>query len=288
MAVTEGRLVQLRSGAYCDPAVPPDFQAAGRAKGRLTCISALHHLGVFVVEHERLHVSVEPTTSRFSRPPLPHRLHRRKLVRRPEPDALCVEPLDAVYDAIRCQSPRSAVATIDSALHLGLIDAEELDEVLGMLPHSYRMLGSLVDPRAESGPETLMRLILRSLPCVFDLQVSIPGVGRVDFLVDEWLIVECDSRTFHADWAAQRKDRRRDSAAAEQGLVTFRAIAEDIMWHREEVRAALAGLLASPWRRAGGGEREERAARRRPAQLRRMGDSNPRGLSPNTLSKRAP
>ena len=35
-----------------------------------------------------------------------------------------------------------------------------------------------------------MRLMLRGLGCQIEVQVVIPGVGRVDFVVDGWLIVE--------------------------------------------------------------------------------------------------
>jgi len=45
-------------------------------------------------------------------------------------------------------------------------------------------LRTLLDARAESGSESLMRLVLRSLGCAFEPQVTIPEVGRVDFLVE--------------------------------------------------------------------------------------------------------
>lgn len=99
-------------------------------------------------------------------------------------------------------------------------------------------------------PETLLRLILRSLNCAIEVQVDIDGVGRVDFLIDGWLIIECDSRAFHSDWAAQRRDRRRDQAAAARGYVTFRPIAEDVMGAPDKVRDAIAGLLSSAQRRS--------------------------------------
>jgi very-short-patch-repair endonuclease len=94
-----------------------------------------------------------------------------------------------------------------------------------------------------------MRLMLRSLGCVIEVQPEIDGVGRVDFLIDGWLIVECDSKAHHSDWVAQRRDRRRDQAAAARGYTTFRPIAEDIMWAPDRVRAAAVGLLAAPSRR---------------------------------------
>ncbi len=171
------------------------------------------------------------------------RIHRRRLLRTPHPDSLVVEPLDAVLDAVRCQEPRAAIATIDSSLQLGLIDADDLDELFAALPRRHRRLRRLLDPRAESGAETLLRLILRSLGCRFDCQVVIHGVGRVDFLVDGWLIVECDSEAHHGSWDAQRRDRRRDLGAAGRGLVTLRVIAEDVFWRPDEIREALGGLL---------------------------------------------
>ncbi|WP_246140082.1 endonuclease domain-containing protein [Protaetiibacter larvae] len=207
-------------------------------------MSELRRLGVFVVQHDQLHVHVVRTAARVRAPKGPHRMHRRALLRVPHPDALSVEPLDAVFDGVLCQAPRAAIATIDSALHLGVLHPDDLEELFAALPRRFRRLRRLIDGRAESGPETLLRLILRSLGCMFEVQVLIRGVGRVDFLVDGWLIVECDSEQFHAGWDAQKADRRRDQAAAAQGFATYRPIAEDIMWHPEAVRAALVGLLA--------------------------------------------
>ena len=245
VAVAEGRLVRIRPGGYVAPGIPEDFADAARLLGRLTGVSALPHLGVFVLESDRLHVNVPPSASRLPALIRPLRLHRRVLLRSPHPDALIVEPLDAIYDAVMSQSPRAGVATIDSALHLGVLHLDDLDELFAALPRRYRRLRRLLDRRAESGPETLVRLMLRSLGYSFDCQVTITGVGRVDFLVDGWLVVECDSKAHHSSWEAQRNDRRRDLEAAKRGLVTLRLIAEDILWHQGDVRAALAGVLAA-------------------------------------------
>jgi very-short-patch-repair endonuclease len=132
-----------------------------------------------------------------------------------------------------------------------LIRSDELDELFAGIPRRFGVLRALIDARAESGPESLLRLMLRRLGCRFDVQVKIDGVGRVDFVVDGWLIVECDSEAHHGDWAARRRDLRRDQAAAPLGYSTFRPIAEDIMWNPDAVQAALRGLV----RRAGRGVR---------------------------------
>jgi hypothetical protein len=48
-----------------------------------------------------------------------------------------------------------------------------------------------VDAWSGAGAETLVRLMLRTVGARFEPQVEVPGVGRVDVLVDGWLIVEC-------------------------------------------------------------------------------------------------
>lgn len=245
-AVADGRLTRLRRGVFGTTDLPDECVDAGRYFGRLTCVSELCRRKVFVLHKpDCLHLHIAPSSSRLPGQLKHHRVHRDELRRTPPPDSLSVEFFDALVHAVCCQEPRAAVASLDSALHHGLLREDELDELFASLPRRFRRLRLLVDGRAESGPETLLRLILRSIGCAFDVQVIIRGVGRVDFLVDGWLIIECDSEGFHSSWAEQRRDRRRDLAAAAQGYATFRPIAEDIMWHADEVREAIVGLLAS-------------------------------------------
>ncbi|MBB2976398.1 very-short-patch-repair endonuclease [Microbacterium endophyticum] len=153
--------------------------------------------------------------------------------------------VDGLAAAARCQAPRATVATFDSALHLGFVDEQGLDDVFAALPARYRPLRLLIDGRAESGAETLLRLILRSLGCKVELQVVIDGVGRVDLLVDGWLIIECDSEEFHSGWRYQERDRLRDLASAERGYTVLRPTAKLIFTEPERVRAAVRGLLAA-------------------------------------------
>lgn len=256
-AVADGRILRPRPGAYLPPGAPTDVVDALALGGRLTCVSALVDHGVFVLDASTLHVHLHTRRPSAPRPARLLRRHWGTLHRTPHPRATAVEAIDALACAIRCQPPRAALATLDSALHHGVIRADELDELFRLLPRRHRVLRRLIDARAESGPETLVRLILRTLGARFDVQVVLLGVGRVDFVVDGWLIIECDSEEFHSGWEAQRRDRRRDQAAAALGYATFRPIAEDILWHPDLVRAALQGLLAS---RRGAARRGQRAS----------------------------
>jgi very-short-patch-repair endonuclease len=222
---------------------------AARLGGRLTCVSELRRRGVFVLERPQTHVHLAANASRHRRPREGVHRHWDRLLRQPHPRSCTVEGLDAVRQAVLCQEPRGAVATIDSALRCGVIRRDELSELFASLPRRYRVLSRLIDERAESGPESLMRLLLRRLGLTFDVQVKIAGVGRVDFVVAGWLIIECDSEAHHGGWDARRRDLRRDQAAAALGYCTFRPIAEDILWHQDRVLAALRGLLTHAQRR---------------------------------------
>ncbi|MBN9173693.1 MAG: hypothetical protein J0I44_11735 [Microbacterium sp.] len=207
---------------------------------------------MFVLDNALLHVHVDPRAARLRGPQQPPRRRassdpvRLHWSSHESPAGATVVPvIDALRHAFRCQSPRAMVATIDSALNRGLISLSELDELFALLPDRFSAVRSLVDGRAESGPETLVRLIARALGCQVELQVRFEGIGRVDLLVDGWLVVECDSREFHSDWATQRKDHARDLALAARGFPTFRVVAEDILYRPEQVLGALQGLIRS-------------------------------------------
>lgn len=265
--LAKGALVRARDGVYVRSDAGRDVIDACRVGGLLGCTSELARLGVFVLESSSLHVHLRGNAARLRSIPRPVRRHWGRLHREPPERGTSVEVFDAVLQALRCQPIRESIATLDSVLSLRLLRPDDLDELFALLPRRFRRIRPMIDPRCESGSETFLRLILRTLGVPFEMQVHIAGVGRVDFLVAGWLIIECDSRAHHSDWDAQREDRRRDQAAAALGFSTYRAIAEDIFWHPDDVRTALAGLLgrtggAGVRRRAGKQRLRSRAMRR--------------------------
>jgi len=237
--VASGDLIRPREGSYLEPGAPDEVVSACRIGGRLSCVSELARWGVFVLEHDDVHVAVPYTSARLRTVDHGVRVHWIAAGLDGWANSDIVECLT---QAVRCQSVRAAIATLDSAMHLGLVSDEQLDEVFAALPRRLRVLRKHLDAAAESGAESLMRLILRRLGCRVQSQMEIRGVGRVDFLVDGWLIVECDSEAHHAGWEKQKEDRRRDQAAAARGFVTYRPIAEDIFWHADAVIRAVTGL----------------------------------------------
>lgn len=241
-AVRNGALVVARRGAYLAAGAPAGVVLAASAGGRLACVSVLALLGVFVAEQHAVHVHFERTASRRSGARRGEVWHWAGLLRTPHPRATMVSIVDALAQAVVCQPPRVAVASLDSALHKKVIDDDDLDEIFARVPARRRVLRRLVDERAESGTETLVRLMALALGFRVELQVTIAGVGRVDMVLDGWLVVECDSEEFHTGWLSQKRDRRRDLRLAELGMASLRPVAEDILWHPEVVIAALAGM----------------------------------------------
>ncbi|SIR72508.1 hypothetical protein SAMN05880568_1175 [Microbacterium sp. RURRCA19A] len=241
-ALADGTLTRVRQGRFVATGTPDDIVAAARLGGRLDCISLLALRGVFVHHNTHRHVQQDPLASR--RPPAPRGVVYHWRPTGAPRNRCVVDAVEALAQATRCQPPRSAVATLDSAWHQGLIDETGVGEVFARVSRRFQVLRGLLEPRAEAGTETLVRLLLRHLGCRVEVQVRIDGVGRVDLLVNGWLIVECDSAQFHGTWRVHKNDRRRDMAALERGYVTLRLLAEDILYRPERIRAALERVLA--------------------------------------------
>ncbi|MBN9154170.1 MAG: DUF559 domain-containing protein [Microbacterium sp.] len=244
--VALGRIIRVRRGKFLPGGSHPVVVRAAELGTRVDCISLLRLCGVFVWESPRLHVQAAHGASRLPARPRDVVCHWRSA---PADDGVLADLIDALVQSIRCHSPRAAIATLDSAWHLGLVSARDIDEVFDRLPRRFQPLRGLLDPRGESGPESLVRLMLRILGCSFDLQVTISGVGRVDFVVEDWLIIECDSEAHHSSWAARKRDARRDLVAAGLGYASIRLMAEDILYRPDDVQNALREILTSPARR---------------------------------------
>jgi very-short-patch-repair endonuclease len=241
-AERSGFLRRVRRGRYVRSSMPAAFVRAAELGGRLDCVSLLHELGVFVFESPGIHLQMDRDASRTpTAPPGVTRHWRDDVVGH---QALAADIVAALVQAVRCQQPAHAIATLDSSLHLGLVDEADLAQVFRRLPTRFQILRPHLDARSESGPETLLRLLVRRLGVGVRIQVRIDTVGRVDLLVDGWLIVECDSRAHHSDPVQQVRDRRRDLAAAALGFVTLRVLGEDVMYRPEAVLAAVRSLIA--------------------------------------------
>lgn len=255
-AVRYNHLVRVRRDHYALPTTERSVQEAVRVGGRLGCLSALAHAGIFVGDARFTHAHVEPGSSRCRNPnnrflPLNAterdgvELHWTPLVRPEEATEYSVGIVDALAQAVRCQHPWLAIASIDNALFTGAIRDQDIADLFASLPTQYQELRALVDGRAEAGQESVLRMIVRQAGLDCELQVHIAGVGRVDIVVEKCLVLEADSRLAHDGWELHVRDRNRDLDLARRGYASLRPVYQRIMYTPAQVREAIVTLLAT-------------------------------------------
>ncbi|BBH16741.1 hypothetical protein Back2_10280 [Nocardioides baekrokdamisoli] len=227
--ITDGRLVRIRPGWFHDSSAHADAIEAARLGGVLTATSGSRHHGVWTLADDKLHVLVARNASRVR----PERIRSREIclhwaggpIEREPPVAT---PLQIVLDSARCQPRHVAVALADSALNRGLLRLEELEV-------AAPRLAGWCDGTAESGTESIVRVGLRRLGIAVRTQVQIDDVGRVDLVVGDRLVIECDSAAFHDGYTSKR-DYERDRELVRQGYLSLRFKYHEVVdeWPRLE------------------------------------------------------
>lgn len=217
----------VRRGWYASPSADPHVVRAVSAGGVLSCVSALRLRRVWVPASD-LHVRYS-ARARRSRPGVrschPHRL---------DPPILgAIDSLEiAAASAANCLDAEGLVIVLDSLLNKRMIDMAEARSIVAASRFARLELAERCDPNSESGTETMIRLRLRAAGIHLRSQVNIPGVGRVDFLVGNRLIIEADSREHHL--SKYQSDRTRDRVAIGLGFLVIRLTYEDVV-HRWDV-----------------------------------------------------
>lgn len=232
-AVRDGELVQHRR-ALSSPGAPPELVSAAHWGGAVGCASALRLHGIPVVNPSPVHLLLR--SSRPTEGVTVHRGYRASGVQ---------DLVPAAGRAIRCIPRHEALVVADAVVRLG-IDTDLLRDAAGPRPGATaRWVLTHADARAESLIESLLRALVldAGIRCI-GLQVPIPGAGRVDLLVDGWLVLEADGFASHGTPAGFQSDRDRDSAAAALGLVTLRFTHRDLVQNPEAVTAAIHAVTA--------------------------------------------
>jgi len=243
----EGRIIRVRRAWYALPSAERAVCAAVRVGGMLTCVSLLDASGVWTPPEPALHVSVAANASRLRSAESRFTPFRETpgvvLHWRPRAGATRL-PRDTVagslVEAVGCLDEADVIAMTDSALRLGIVRRGDLRRA-GM---PARVVAR-ADPSAESGGETYVRLRLRSMRCDFRTQAVIPGVGRVDFLVGDRLVIEVDGYAVHGDRDAFERDRARDLALVARGYLVIRVSYRQILEDWPRVERAIASILRS-------------------------------------------
>ncbi|UOQ89554.1 type IV toxin-antitoxin system AbiEi family antitoxin domain-containing protein [Agromyces endophyticus] len=253
-----GDIRRVRPGVYATPTAAAEVVTAARHVGMLGCVSRLRRAGVWLLDHdERVHVSMPA--------------HGR---RHPHDGCTCVlhwvgggsglgecTIVDALAHSLACCGVETFFAALESAMRKRLIDRAGVRRLRAKVPARHRPLVDFARWDADSGLESLLRLRLRAHRIELRSQVMIDGVGRVDFVLGDRLILEADGKGNHVDGfvdlleqgsrdvaaaaaSKRHKDLVRDSAAAERGYVTLRFDYAQIVHDWPRVEAAILASVA--------------------------------------------
>jgi very-short-patch-repair endonuclease len=239
-AVKSGRLRQIRKGWLRTTDADPLVVRSVAAGGRLGCISALAHFGLWVPRHDKLHVSLPHHAGRYALSDVVPHWEGVKWRSRRSP----IESITTVLrQVISCCDRETAVAVLDSALHKHKVTPESFSQIVRSLPQETRSLLVAVDRNSESGYETLCRVRLARFGAAIRSQVRLEGIGRVDLLIGDRLIVEADGKEWHDDPESFLTDRARDLAAHRQGYATLRLAPYHVDFEWPWVESVVASII---------------------------------------------
>ena len=252
-AVRGGYLIRARRDHYVLPDTPRSIVEAVRVGGRVTCISRLALAGIFAEDVRFTHIHMAETMSRSRSPRarhIPLTQHNRDGIElhwwpiSGPPQRALVSITDALSHVLRCQDPTRALASIDNAVFQKAITPDQVPAIFRAAPQRLAWLEPYVDGRAESGQETVLRMLVLSLGLRCEVQVEMPGIGRVDLVVEGCLVLEADSRMAHDGWEHHVVDRGRDLSVAVLGFMSLRPAYQHTMHEPELVKAAIRNLVA--------------------------------------------
>lgn len=236
---------RLRPGWFARSDATEEERRAATAGGRISCISLLAESGVFRPPDKRLHLAIAPSgRARIGAMGDEIVAHWSQRVTEPTRSLVRVGPREALGHALLCQPADMAVAVVDSALHNHLLTRAAVDAVFVTMPRRIQRLRACIDRRSESGIESLtrFRLALAGIECT--PQVVIDRVGRVDLLIDGWLIIELDGRESHDSDDAFAVDRVRDVESTVDGYAVLRFRYAQVVYDWAYVEAKIRARLS--------------------------------------------
>jgi Protein of unknown function (DUF559) len=224
---------------------------AARVGGRVAAASATRLHGLWEPPPHPLYVEVGHSASHLRDPDVASRsldplrtdvtiLWSRE--RRLLPESLGLTPLlETLRQVIAIEPETIAVAVIDSALRRTPVQRFDLEELALTLPTNLRGPIALADGRPETGSESVLRVALGQNGVVARPQVPVPftDLDRLDLLVGDRLVVECQSKEHHANPNAMEKDLARFADLTALGFVVLQFGYNQILFDLDATVAAV-------------------------------------------------
>uniref|UniRef100_UPI0037847CAE hypothetical protein n=1 Tax=Pseudolysinimonas sp. TaxID=2680009 RepID=UPI0037847CAE len=200
-AVRRGEIRRIRRAHYATWRASPDAVVAVRIGGRLGGLSAARSYGLWSGFDPRLHVVVPANASRLrmirgAESIQPDVGERESVVHWAdvEPARECWRPTldDTLRQVAAWADEETALATLDTALDLGLAAHGQLVRAFAAEPAASRVRAAAAEAGSGSGYESIVVRRLRRLGLHIIQQVAVPGVGRVDAEIEGRLFLEID------------------------------------------------------------------------------------------------
>jgi len=250
-AAKRGDIVRVRRGIYASPRAHGDVIRAARVGGRLAGASAGRIHGLWVPPDQALVVEVGAAASHLRDPDdAAKRLDLTRddvkilwaRERRTLAQALGVASLaECIGQVAISETSPLATAIIDSAIRRTPISRFDLAEIQARVPMTVGRCFELASSIPESGTESVLYAAMVKEGLAPRLQVPVPltDLDRLDFLVGDRLVIECDSEEFHGRPGQRLRDLQRDAQLAALGLIVLRFDYRQVFYDLESVMAAI-------------------------------------------------
>jgi very-short-patch-repair endonuclease len=250
VSLRRGELITVRRDWVATADCAPPLRRAVKIGGRLTCLSAAAHLGLWTIDDGRFHVAAPSTASRLDLTgSTPTSGSPPEVVHWSEPPVrvttrVSIDPIENVLFAVaRCQPHENAVVVIDSALNTKLVRRSQLLRLAAEVGGRFAEAVADSDARADSGIETLPRLRLARRGVEMVPQVRVDA-HEVDGLIGERLVLQFDGDQFHSTKEQRQRDREEDGRLILEGFTVLRYGYADVMvrWDatEEQILSAMA------------------------------------------------
>lgn len=252
-----GEIFRARQGWYVLANTDPTLLECVRIGGAATCSTGLSLHGLWSRHDSTLHVRVPAHDARLRTPrdsrvrltsAEPVRVHWTDSARRGLTTPALAAPLECLRDSLLCQSGEDLLASADSFLARGRVSAPEWRQFLEGASAESRAVLQRASALRESGTESIFFWRfgppLDAIGVSLRSQVRLDGVGRVDFVAGERLVIEVDGAAYHVDRQRFENDRRRDARAGALGHRVLRFSYEQVVTRWPEVEAAVWAAIA--------------------------------------------
>jgi very-short-patch-repair endonuclease len=229
-AVASGALRRVRRSWLVSPNCDAAQLAAASAGGRVTCITAAQRHGLWVPDHDDVHIAVPRSRSRSGGAGV--RLHWAQGPVATSATAAEDPPLNVLFHLARCLPRRDALMVWESAIRQQKVSRAALRRVQWRSTRAAE-LAQAASALSDSGLETAVVDGLRPYALPLRQQVWLLG-HPVDVLIGERLVIQIDGFGFHVA-ADRRRDIAHDAELTLRGYTVLRFDYFQILFEWESV-----------------------------------------------------